>query len=176
MKGTTTGNVDVYLDGVKKTTDQPGRFRATYKVNLWSTGTIADGAHMLKLVRSTSSASGKFISPRRGRHLGDDHSADRPLRPDQQQDRLHRHLDPVHQDRRLQRQLRKVLARAAPRPPSTSPAPGMDWIGMKGTTTGYVDVYLDGVKQTTDQPGRRDGDLPGEPVVEPAPSLTQPTS
>ena len=62
MKGTTTGIADVYLDGTKVTTVNLAATSATYQVNAWSSGTLAYGLHTVKLVRSTSSASGKYLT------------------------------------------------------------------------------------------------------------------
>jgi hypothetical protein len=62
MKGLTTGIADVYLDGTKMTTINLAATSATYQVNLWSTGTLVYGLHTFKLVRSASSASGKFLT------------------------------------------------------------------------------------------------------------------
>jgi hypothetical protein len=62
MKGTTTGIVDVYLDGVLMDTIDTTASAATYKVALWSTGDIAKGAHTVKLVRNDLTAVGKFLT------------------------------------------------------------------------------------------------------------------
>ena len=61
MKGTTTGMVDVWVDGVKKTTIDLTASTTTYQAMLYSTGTLSNGAHSVQLVRSDSSAAGKFI-------------------------------------------------------------------------------------------------------------------
>ena len=62
MKGTTTGIVDVYLDGTLKATIDTAATVASYKVVLWSTGDIEKGTHTAKIVRSNSSAAGKFLT------------------------------------------------------------------------------------------------------------------
>jgi hypothetical protein len=62
MKGLTTGVADVYLDGVKKATINLAASAATYQVRVWSTGTLAYGQHTVKLVRSKSSATGKYLT------------------------------------------------------------------------------------------------------------------
>jgi stage II sporulation protein D len=62
MKGVTTGIAEVYLDGTLKATINLAASAATYQVNLWSTGTLTSGAHYVKIVRSASSASGKFVT------------------------------------------------------------------------------------------------------------------
>ena len=62
MKGLTTGVADVYLDGAKKATINLAASAAAYQVMLWSTGTLADGDHTVKIVRSSSSASRKYLT------------------------------------------------------------------------------------------------------------------
>jgi hypothetical protein len=62
MKGTTTGIVDVYLDNVLKATIDTAAAVASYKVVLWSTGDIEKGTHTVRIVRSDSSAVGKFLT------------------------------------------------------------------------------------------------------------------
>jgi hypothetical protein len=62
MKGTTTGKADVYLDDVFKTTVDLAASAATYKVNVWSTGTIAAGVHKFSIVWNTGNAAGKYIT------------------------------------------------------------------------------------------------------------------
>ncbi len=63
MKGTTTGIADVYLDSVKVATiNLANPAGALYKVNVWSTGTIANSAHNVRIVRNTGSAAGKYIT------------------------------------------------------------------------------------------------------------------
>ena len=62
MKGLTTGIADVYLDGVKKATIDLAAPYPTYNVRVWSTGTLADGLHRVKIVRSSASALGKYVT------------------------------------------------------------------------------------------------------------------
>ncbi len=62
MKGTTTGIAEVYLDGVWKATINLAASTATYKVNVWSTGTLANGPHKVEIKRSSSSATGKYLT------------------------------------------------------------------------------------------------------------------
>ena len=148
MKGTTTGIVDVYLDGVKQETVNLKATTASYQVNLWSSGTISDGAHYVTLVRSSASASGKFmvldavdiwgtISPG-------------PTRYDQTDTKIvySGNWAPFTKTAAY----KGKYARASSGDASATiyfTGTRLDWIGMKGTTTGIVDVYLDGVKQTT---------------------------
>jgi hypothetical protein len=62
MTGTTTGVVDVYLDGVKQTTIHLASPVAGYQVVAWSTGDLSLGVHVVKLVRSAGSAAGSYIT------------------------------------------------------------------------------------------------------------------
>ena len=54
MKGTTTGTADVYVDDVKVATVNLAASSATYNVMVWSTGTLAAGAHRVRIVRTAS--------------------------------------------------------------------------------------------------------------------------
>ena len=62
MKGTTTGVMDVYLDGAKKATINTAVSVASYQLKLWTTGDISNGYHTVKIVRSSSSASTKYLT------------------------------------------------------------------------------------------------------------------
>ena len=62
MKGTTTGIADVYLDGTKKATIDLANSVAIYQENVWSTGPLDSGMHTVRIVRSSSSASGKYLT------------------------------------------------------------------------------------------------------------------
>ena len=64
MKGTTTGLVDVYLDSTttKTTTINLTATKASHQVILWTSPTLANGSHYLRLVRSSSSGIGKFMT------------------------------------------------------------------------------------------------------------------
>jgi Rv2525c-like, glycoside hydrolase-like domain/IPT/TIG domain len=62
MKGTTAGSADVYLDGTKKATINLAASTASYRVKVWSTGALAYGNHKVEIVRSTSSATGKYVT------------------------------------------------------------------------------------------------------------------
>jgi hypothetical protein len=64
MKGTTTGIVDVYLDSTtaKTTTIDLTATAASYQLTLWTSPTLANTTHYLRLVRAPSSATGKFLT------------------------------------------------------------------------------------------------------------------
>jgi peptidoglycan hydrolase-like protein with peptidoglycan-binding domain len=61
-KGTTTGIADVYLDGVLKKTVNLASATAVYQQRVWSTGTLNTGEHVVKIVRNSSSAPGKYLT------------------------------------------------------------------------------------------------------------------
>ncbi len=62
VKGLTPGVADVYLDGVKKATIDLAAPASTYQVNAWSTGSLPEGDHMVEIVRSSSSTTGKYLT------------------------------------------------------------------------------------------------------------------
>ncbi len=62
MKGTTTGKADVYLDGVFRRTVDLSSAVAVYQQDVWSTGTLPAGTHLVKIVRNASSAAGTYIT------------------------------------------------------------------------------------------------------------------
>ena len=62
MKGTTSGIADVYLDGVKKATIDLAALTPSYRVKVWSTGSLAYRNHTVKIVRSSRSADGKYVT------------------------------------------------------------------------------------------------------------------
>ncbi len=61
-KGTTTGIADVYLDRLKKATVNLAATSVAYQAKVWSTGTISDGEHQVDIVRSDTSAAGKYLT------------------------------------------------------------------------------------------------------------------
>ena len=154
MKGLTTGIADVYLDGTKVATINLAAFVASYQQNVWTTGTLANGPHNVRIVRSTTSALGKFITLDALDIWGT------------------LNVPPVTLTRYDQKNTAIVktgiwanyTATAAylgsygrSSTGGTSPATAtikfigtrLDWIAMKGLTTGIVDVYLDTVKVAT---------------------------
>jgi subtilisin family serine protease len=60
--GTTTSKADVYLDGVLQTTIDLAASVVAYKVDVWSTGPLANGAHNVRIVRTSTDVSGKYIT------------------------------------------------------------------------------------------------------------------
>jgi subtilisin family serine protease len=62
MKGTTTGKADVYLDGAFKTTVDLSAAAATYQVDVWNTGLLANGLHHVTIQWNTGNAAGKYVT------------------------------------------------------------------------------------------------------------------
>jgi len=62
MKGTTTGLADVYLDGVFQTTVDLSAPIASYQQDVWSTGDLSEKVHTVRIVRSSASLSGKYLT------------------------------------------------------------------------------------------------------------------
>jgi hypothetical protein len=61
MKGTTTGIVEFWVDGVKKDTIDLHASAATYQVDLWSTGTLSSGSHYVTIKLASTSPAGRYI-------------------------------------------------------------------------------------------------------------------
>ena len=109
---------------------------ATYQVNVLSTGTLPNGPHNVKIVRSASSAAGKYLTLDAvdicGHHQpapGDPH----PLRADQHPHHQDRHLAHLHHHQGLRRQLRPLEHRREPAATIKFTGTRLDWIAMKGT-------------------------------------------
>ncbi len=61
-KGTTLGKMDVALDGVFVTTVDLANATTLYQQNVYSTGVIPSGYHVVTLSRNATNAAGKYIS------------------------------------------------------------------------------------------------------------------
>ena len=151
MTGTTTGVVEVWLDGVKKATIDLASPSAAYQVNAWSSGTIADTAHTLELVRSGTSVAGKYIALDAVDIWGTIDAPSGPTRYDQTNSNIvyggswNSFAKPglAYMD---------SYGRSAASGASATiyfTGTRIDWIAMTGTTTGVVEVWLDGVKKAT---------------------------
>ena len=151
MKGTTTGLADVYLDGAFQTTLNLAASVALYQVNLWSTGTLSNGPHNVRIVRNSGSASGKYVTLDAFDIWGTI-SSPPPVASRYQQTNTNIVKVGSWADFTTASASGGSYGRA-----STSGASAtvyfsgtrLDWIAMKGTTTGLADVYLDGAFQTT---------------------------
>ena len=159
MKGTTTGKADVYVDGVK-VTPEPVNLAAptaTYQVPVFTTGTLSNGSHNVKIERSAASAAGKYLTLDAVEVYGT--ISDPPVTKTR-----------YEQTSTL---IKKTGTWATYTSASssggsygrsstggTSPASAtikfvgtrLDYIAMKGTTTGYAEIWVDGVKVTGTTP------------------------
>ena len=151
-KGTTTGYADVYVDGVKVTAT-PINLAATsvaYQQNVWSSGTLSSGAHNVRIVRSTASAAGRYLTL-------DAVDVDGTIsQPPVSQTRIEQTNSAITKTGTWSNYSTTKASGSSYGRSSTSGASvtirfigtRLDWIAMKGTTTGYADVFVDGVKVT----------------------------
>ena len=147
-KGTTLSKADVYVDGVLKCTIDLANSVVLYQQKVFSTGDLADGSHVVKIVRSASDATSKFISF----DAVDVQGTLVPLSTRYEQADIHIVKVGAWSDFTKSAASGGSYGRS-----STSDASAtvyftgthLDWIAMKGSTTGIADVYLDGVKVTT---------------------------
>ena len=151
MKGTTTGIADVYLDGTKVATINLAASSASYAVRVWSSGTLVAGDHYVKIVRSSSSASGKYVTLDAVDIVGTISAPPPPLKRYEQTDT---HIVKVGTWENF---AKTAASGGSYGRSSTNGASAtiyfngtrLDWIAMKGTTTGAGDVYVDGTKVAT---------------------------
>jgi outer membrane protein assembly factor BamB len=151
MKGTTTGKADVYVDGALKTTINLAAATGAYQVNVWSTGNLSDGDHYVRIVRSAGNAVGKYVTLDAVDIWGTI-SAPPPSGTRFEQTDTNIVKTGVWADFTKSAASGGSYGRS-----STSGASAtiyftgtrLDWIAMKGTTTGIADVYLDGVFDAT---------------------------
>ena len=151
MKGKTTGYADIWVDNVKVTGSTPVNLTASvavYQQNVWTTGPLASGLHSVRIVRSASSASGKFLT------LDAVDIAGTITAPPTRYQQTDTHIvksgvwtnfssasaSGTSYGRSLTSGAYATITFNGTR---------FDWIAMKGTTTGYADVWLDGVKVTS---------------------------
>jgi hypothetical protein len=139
MEGTTTGTADVYLDGVKMRSVNLAASPAKYLQDVYSSPALPDGLHSLEIVNTSTmyvtldavDIAGTISAPATRYEQTDSHIVKTGSWSD----------------------YRKSAASAGSYGrSSTSGASAtitftgirLDWIAMKGTTTGIADVYLDG--------------------------------
>jgi IPT/TIG domain/Carboxypeptidase regulatory-like domain len=151
FEGTTTGKADVYVDGVKVTGSTPINLAASpakYQQKVWSTGALPNGLHSVKIVRNSTSASGKFLTVDAVDIYGSIAAAPTKY----QQTDLHivktgswsNFASTSASGGSYSRSLASGASATI-----TFNGSRLDWIAMKGTTTGYADVWVDGVKMTS---------------------------
>jgi cell wall-associated NlpC family hydrolase len=150
MKGTTTGIAQVYLDGALKATVDLRATTAVYGVNVWSTGTITAGTHVVKIVRSGSSPASSYLTLDAVDIVGTICS------PPKRYEETDTHIAKTGSWGSLSRTgasggtySRSSTASPAASATITFTGTRLDYIGMKGTTVGTVAVSLDGTRVAT---------------------------
>jgi hypothetical protein len=154
MKGITTGVADVYLDGTKVTTVNLGAAAASYQQMVYTTGTLASGSHNVKLVRSTASAAGKYLT------LDDVDIWGTISAPPVTLTRYEQSNTAIKKAGTWANYTSTPSSGGSYGRSATASASAiiyftgtrLDYIGMKGTTTGYAEIWLDGVKVTGTSP------------------------
>ena len=146
MKGTTTGIAEVYVDGVWKARVDLRATSTSYQLMAFSTGTLPAGDHSLKIVRSPACPTGKYVTVDAVDVWGT--IADPPIRYEQADTRIAKvgswsnFTKTAASGGSYGRSLTNTPAAASATIYFTGNR--LDWIAMKGTTTGSADVYLDG--------------------------------
>ena len=151
MKGTTVGMADVYLDGVKKATIDLGAATPSYQVNVWSSGTLPNTRHTVSIVRSSASVLGKYVTLDAVDIWG---TISTPPAGSTRYDQTNTNIAKTGTWYTFTTTASYLGSYGRS---STSVASAtiyftgsrLDWITMKGTTTGIADVYLDGVRKAT---------------------------
>jgi hypothetical protein len=157
MKGTTTGYAEVWVDGAKVTGTTPINLYASpakYQQNVWSTGTLSNGDHIVKIVRSASSATGKYLTLDAVDIYGT--ISDPPVT----KTRYEQTNTVIKKTGTWSNYASTSSSGKSYGRSSTSTASAtikfvgtqLDYIAMKGTTTGYAEVWVDGVKVTGTTP------------------------
>ena len=146
MKGGTTGYAEIWVDGVKVTGTSPINLAASpavYQQKVWSTDALSDGLHSVKIVRSPTSAIGKYLTLDAVDIYGT--IAAPPTRYQQGDSRIVKtgvwaNFSSAGASGGTYGRTNTADATATIAFNGTR----LDWIGMKGTTAGTVEVYLDG--------------------------------
>ncbi len=155
-KGTTLSKADVYVDDVFKGTIDLANSVVLYQQKVFSTGDLADGYHTVKIVRNASDATGKFISI----DAVDVQGTVVPLSTRYEQTDTRIVKVGVWSDFAKSVASGKSYGRSSSSDASATiyfTGTRLDWIAMKGATTGIADVYLDGIKVATVDLAARSG-------------------
>jgi Peptidase family M23 len=152
MEGTTTGKADVYVDGVKVTTTpiDLAASVATYQVPVFTTGTLSNGSHNVKIERSAASASGKYLT------LDAVDISGTISQPPVPKTRYEQTTTAIVKTGTWANYTSTAASGGSYGRSSTAGASAttkfvgtrLDYIAMKGTTTGYAEIWVDGVKVT----------------------------
>jgi len=152
MKGTTTGIAEVYVDGVWKARVDLRATTASYQVMVFSTGTLPSGNHSFKVVRSPVCPAGKYVTLDAVDVWGGT-LVSPPAHYEQTDTRIAKVGSWINFTKAAAsggsygRSLTSTPAQASATISFTGTR--LDYIGMKGTTAGVADVYLDGDKVAT---------------------------
>jgi hypothetical protein len=152
MKGTTTGLADVYVDDELVGTVDLRATSASYQVNVWSTGPLPDGLHWVTIVRKDTSAAGKFVTLDAVDIYGTIASKPAPVHTVYDQLDTHIVYSPAWEKFTKTNAYGGSYSRTAVAGATATiyfTGTRLDVYGMTGTTTGVVDLYLDGVKKAT---------------------------
>ena len=150
FKGTTAGYADVYIDNVKQTTVNLTATAVAYQQTVWTSPVLSNGLHSFKVVRNNSlSPSGKFVTLDAVDITGE--IAAPPTRYEQSNTSIHKTIgtwaDFSNTTASNGSYGRSLTADATATIHFTGTR--IDYIGFKGTTTGWVDIYLDGELKAT---------------------------
>jgi hypothetical protein len=154
MKGLTTGYAEIWVDGVKVTGASPINLYsspAVYQQLVWTTGPLTSGLHCVKIVRSASSAAGKYLTLDAVDIYGTISAP--PTRYEQADARIEKtgswtdFTKTAASGGSYGRSLTSTPEQASATIHFTGTR--LDWIAMKGTTAGVADVYLDGTLMAT---------------------------
>ncbi len=143
MTGTTTGTADVYVDGAKKATVNLASSPAKYQQNVWSSGPLSPGLHSFKIVNTST----KYVTLDAVDIAGTISAP--PTRYEQTDTRIAKvgSWSNFSSSKASGTSYGRSLTGGASAS-VTFNGSRLDWIAMKGTSTGYAMVYLDNVLMT----------------------------
>jgi cell wall-associated NlpC family hydrolase len=152
MAGTTTGKARVSLDGGLAQTIDLARSAATYQQSLWATGVLDDGDHTV--VISWGGDAGKYVSIDAFDVIGTLTSGGTPPPTATRYEQTNTSIAKTGTWTNYTKTAASggSYGRSATAGASATiyfTGTRLDWIGMKGTTTGTAYVYLDGAKVAT---------------------------
>jgi hypothetical protein len=127
---------------------------ATYQVNVWSTGTLSNTSHIVKIERSAASAAGKYLTLDAVDIYGT------IANPPVVKTRYEQTNTLITKTGTWSTFASAASSGASYGRSSTVSASAtitflgtrLDYIAMKGTTTGYAEIWVDGVKVTGTSP------------------------
>jgi hypothetical protein len=151
FKGTTTGYADVYIDNVKQTTVNLTATAPTYQQPVWTSPVLANGLHSFKVVRNNTLSGTKYVTLDAVEITGT--IAAPPSRYEQTNASIHKTAGVWADFSNATASDSRYGPFLAADPTATVPFTRgrIAYFGVTGTTTGWVEVYLDGdLKATID--------------------------